>query len=308
MEEYDVPEGHKSGYVVVVGRPNVGKSTLMNAFLGEKIAIVSPLPQTTRQRQLGILTEEGYQVVFMDTPGIMRPRHKLDEFMVDTAVDTLQDADLILWLVDVSEPVGGGDRAIADQLRELATPTILAMNKGDLLKPADVLPQSEAYRALLPEAAWILFSAQRGQGRDELLQMIINALPEGPRFYPDDQLTDGFVRDMAAEFIREQLMLQLREEIPYGTAVQILEYKERESGDVYISANIIIDRDSHKRIIIGTKGQQLKAIGAAARAELEELVGGKVFLELWVKVEPKWRTNEKMLKRLGYTQPVEEKG
>ncbi|HRQ41948.1 MAG TPA: GTPase Era [Chloroflexota bacterium] len=300
MEEYEVPAGFKSGFVAVVGRPNVGKSTLMNAFLGEKVAIVSPKPQTTRQRQLGILTTEVYQIVFMDTPGIMLPQHKLDEFMVDTAVETLNDADVILWLVDASEPVGAGDRAIAARLEASPTPSILAMNKADLLPAAEVLPRTEAYRALLPAAEWILFSAQNGRGRDELLDMIVNALPEGPRYYPEDQVTDSYVRDMAAEFIREQIMRQLRDEVPYGTAVQILEFKERDSGDVYISANIFVDRDTHKRIIIGKKGQQLKEIGAAARAQLEELVGGKVFLELWVKVEPKWRQNEKWLKRLGY--------
>ncbi len=301
MGEYDVPAGYKSGYVAVVGRPNVGKSTLMNAFLGEKIAIVSPRPQTTRQRQLGILTTESVQIIFMDTPGIMQPRHKLDEFMVATAVETLQDADVILWLVDVNEPVGGSDRAIAAQVAAANTPVILALNKSDLLPPDEVIPGTTAYRELLPEAAWVLFSAQTGHGRDELLHLIIDALPEGPRYYPEDQLTDVFVRDMAAEFIREQLMQQLRDEIPYGTAVQLLEFKERDNGIIYISANIFIERDSHKRIIIGAKGQQLKEIGAAARAQLEELVGSKVFLELWVKVEPKWRYNEKVLKRLGYS-------
>ncbi len=299
-EEYEVTAGFKSGFVAVVGRPNVGKSTLLNAFLGEKVAIVSPKPQTTRQRQLGILTTETYQIVFMDTPGIMLPQHKLDEFMVDTAVDTLNDADVILWLVDASEPVGAGDRAIAERLQTIPTPTILALNKADLLPAAEVLPRTEAYRALLPTAEWILFSAQKGHGRDELLAMIVAALPEGPRYYPEDQVTDSYVRDMAAEFIREQIMLQLRDEVPYGTAVQILEFKERDSGDVYISANIFVDRNTHKQIIIGKKGQQLKEIGTAARAQLEELVGGKVFLELWVKVEPKWRQNEKWLKRLGY--------
>lgn len=302
-ELYEVPAGHKSGFVTVVGRPNVGKSTLINAFLQEKIAIVTPRPQTTRTRQLGILTRDQFQIVFIDTPGMLKPRQKLDEFMMDTAVDTLTDADVIVWMVDASEPVGAGDQAIANQLLALepGTPIILAMNKGDLLAKEDILPRTAAYRALLPAAAWILFSAQAGNGRDELLHMIVAALPEGPRYYPPDQVTDVYVRDMAAEFIREQIMLQLREEIPYGTAVQILEFKERDNGDTYISANIFVERDSHKRIIIGAKGRQLRAIGTAARRELEELVGGKVFLELWVKVEPKWRTNERALKRLGYT-------
>lgn len=302
---FDVPEGHKSGVVALVGRPNVGKSTLMNAFMQQKIAIVTPRPQTTRTRQLGILTEPHFQVIFVDTPGLMQPRHKLDAFMVQTAVETLQDADVILWLVDASEEVGAGDRAIAQQLASLGTavPVILAMNKSDLLSAAEVLPRTEAYRALLPNAQWILFSATQGNGRDELFQMIINALPEGPRYYPPEQITDLFERDIAAELIREQVMLQLRDEVPYGVAVQIEEFKERENDVTYISATIFTERESHKQIIIGAKGSQLRELGSAARKEIEELIGGKVFLELWVKVEPRWRRNEKALKRFGYSTP-----
>lgn len=302
---FDVPEGHKSGVVALVGRPNVGKSTLMNAFMQQKIAIVTPRPQTTRTRQLGILTEPHFQVIFVDTPGLMQPRHKLDAFMVQTAVETLQDADVILWLVDASEEVGAGDRAIAQQLASLGTavPIILAMNKSDLLSAAEVLPRTEAYRALLPDAQWILFSATQGNGRDELFQMIINALPEGPRYYPPEQITDLFERDIAAELIREQVMLQLRDEVPYGVAVQIEEFKERENDVTYISATIFTERESHKQIIIGAKGSQLRELGSAARKEIEELIGGKVFLELWVKVEPRWRRNEKALKRFGYSTP-----
>ncbi len=301
IDEFEIPEGFRSGFVAVMGRPNVGKSTLMNAFLQDKIAIVTPRPQTTRTRQLGILTTDSYQIVFIDTPGLIKPRHKLDEYMVEAATGSLEDADVILYLVDVSQPVGAGDKIIAGQLQAAQnTPIILGMNKADLLKPDQVMPQTEAYRALLPEAPWILFSATQGNGRDELLQMIVERLPEGPPFYPPDQVTDAYVRDMAAEFIREQIMLQLREEVPYGTAVQILEFKERENGATYISANIFVERDTHKRIIIGRKGEQLKKIGAAARKELEQLTGGKVYLDLWVKVLPKWRRNEKALRRLGY--------
>ncbi|NKQ37183.1 MAG: GTPase Era [Chloroflexi bacterium] len=301
VDQFEIPEGFRSGFVAVVGRPNVGKSTLMNAFLQDKIAIVTPRPQTTRTRQLGILTTGSYQIVFIDTPGLIKPRHKLDEYMVEVATDSLEDADVILYLVDVSQPVGTGDKIIARQLQAVKnTPVILGMNKADLLKPDQVMPQTEAYRALLPDAPWILFSATRGHGRDELLQMLVERLPEGPPFYPPDQVTDAYVRDMAAEFIREQIMLQLREEVPYGTAVQILDFKERPNGTTYISANIFVERDTHKRIIIGNKGEQLKKIGAAARKELEQLVGGKVYLELWVKVLPKWRRNEKALRRLGY--------
>ncbi len=300
--EEELPEGHRSGFVAVIGRPNAGKSTLMNAFLEDKIAIVTPRPQTTRSRQLGILTTELSQIVFVDTPGIMKPRHKLDEYMVMVATESLQSADVVLWLVDAADAVGGGDRAIAKTLAALDEhiPIILAMNKSDLLKPARVMSQTEAYSRLLPRAEWLLFSATEGNGRNELLHLIIQALPQGPRFYPADQITDIYMRDMAAEFIREQIFLQMRDEIPYSVAVQVIDFKERENGTTYISANIYVERSNHKRILIGNKGSQLKNLGAAARKELEALVGGKVYLELWVKVEPKWRQNEKALRRLGY--------
>lgn len=297
------PEGHKSGFVTVVGRPNVGKSTLINAFLGQKIAIVTPRPQTTRIRQLGILTEPDYQMVFVDTPGMMKPRHKLDEFMVETAVDALNDADVVLWLVDGSEKPGPGDRAIVAHLAKLDENVrlVLGINKGDMLSMEQVLPHTEAYRELVPAANWILFSALHGNGRDELLQMLVEALPEGPRYYPADQVTDLYLRDIVAELIREQIMLQMRDEIPYGVAVQTDQYKERENGVTYIGANIFIERDSHKRILIGAKGAQLRQIGSAARQEIESFLEGKVFLDLWVKVEPKWRRNERALKRFGYS-------
>lgn len=302
---YETAANHRSGFVAVIGRPNVGKSTLINGLLQEKINIVSPRPQTTRSRQLGILTTAAYQIVFMDTPGLMKPRHKLDEFMVETATDSLNEADVVVWLVDGSEAIGPGDRAIAQQLQGLdeAIPVILAINKSDITAPENVLPHTEAYRRLLPEAAWIFFSAQSGNGRAELLDLIVQLLPEGPRYYPADQITDVYVRDMAAEFIREQIMLQLRDEIPYGVAVQVDQFKERENGTTYIGANIFVERENHKRIVIGAKGSQLRQIGAAARKELESLVEGKVFLDLWVKVEPKWRRSEQALKRLGYSKP-----
>jgi len=298
-----VADGHKSGFVAVVGRPNVGKSTLMNVLLNQKIAIVSPRPQTTRIRQLGIITQPEYQIIFVDTPGMMKPRHKLGEFMMDIALAALDDAEIVLWLVDASEEPGPGDQAIAQQLATLGDQVtlILGMNKVDLLAAHEVLPRTAAYRALLPEAQWILFSATRASGCDELLQMIIDALPEGPRYYPVDQITDLYVRDLAAELIREQVMNQLRDEIPHGVAVQVDEYKERPNGTVYIHATIFVERSNHKRIVIGTKGVQLRSLGVAARQEIENLIEGKVFLELWVKVEPNWRRNAKSLKRLGYS-------
>ncbi len=305
FSDYETADNHRSGFVAVIGRPNVGKSTLINGLLQEKINIVSPRPQTTRSRQLGILTSPDYQIMFIDTPGLMQPRHKLDEFMVETAVESLSEADVVLWLVDGSEPIGPGDRAISKQLNALdqSIPVILGINKSDITAVENVLPYTEAYRALLPEATWLFFSAQTGNGRNELLNLVVQALPKGPRYYPADQVTDSYLRDMAAEFIREQVMIQLRDEIPYSIAVQVDEFKERPNGTTYVGATVFVERDNHKRIIIGAKGSQLRQIGAAARKEIEALLDGKVFLELWVKVEPKWRQNEKALKRLGYSKP-----
>lgn len=302
-EEEALPPGHRSGFVAVVGRPNVGKSTLINAFLRQKVAIVSPRPQTTRITQRAILTTDDYQMIFVDTPGIMQPRHKLDEFMLDAALETLRDADVILWLVDASGAPGAGDREIAQKLHQVSkqTPTILAINKADLLQPSEVLPRTDAYRALLPEAQnWILFSATEGQGRNELFEMLIAALPEGPRYYPVDQITDLYVRDIAAEMIREQVLLKIREEIPHGVAVQVEEFKERENGVVYINATIYVERESHKKIVIGSKGAQLRDIGAGARREIERLLGTRIYLDLWVKDAPRWRSDASALRRFGY--------
>ena len=303
IEEEELPEGHKSGFVAVVGRPNVGKSTVMNAFLQQKVAIVTPRPQTTRTRQLGIITRPDYQMIFVDTPGMMQPRHKLDEFMLATAREALEDTDVILWLVDVSSPPGAGDHEIAAHLRELAgsSTIILGMNKSDLLQPDEVLPRTEAYRALLPEAdEWILFSATEGEGREALYKMLVEALPEGPRYFPVDQVTDVYMRDLAAEMIREQILLQIRDEIPHGVAVSVVEFKERDNGVIYINANVYVEREAHKKIIIGARGAQLRDIGAAARKEIERMLGARVYLDLWVKEEPRWRSNEAALKRFGY--------
>ena len=299
-----LPEGHKSGFVAVAGRPNVGKSTLMNAFMGQKIAIVTPRPQTTRTNQLGIVSHPTYQIVFVDTPGLLRPRHKLDEYMVGVAREAVQDADVVLWLVDAAEAPGEGDQLIAENMKAVQqkAPVILAMNKVDVLDPEQVKSRAQAYRELLPDAPWIMFSALLGDGVQQLLDMILERLPEGPRYYPVDQTTDTFIRDISAELIREQIFLQMREELPYGTYVRVEEFKERENGVTYINATIFVERENHKKMIIGAEGSQLRKIGAAARKEIEELVQGKVFLDLWVKVEPNWRQDELTLQRFGYGQ------
>lgn len=299
---YETPEGHRSGFVALVGRPNVGKSTLMNAFMRQKIAAVTHRPQTTRTRQLGIITEPGYQMIFIDTPGIIRdPRHQLDEYMVQAAMETLDDADVVLWIVDMSENPGSGDRDIAKLLSEGERNVILALNKIDAVSPAEALQRTEAYVSLLRSAEWLHVSALTGDGVGELLDKLVAALPEGPRYYPADQITDIYERNIAAEMIREQIMLQLRDEVPYGTAVKVRDFKERDNGDTYVSADIFVERDTHKSIVIGAGGAQLKAIGAAAREQIEELVGGKVFLELWVKVEKDWRRDPNLLRQFGYS-------
>ena len=299
---YEIPEDHRSGFVALVGRPNVGKSTLMNALMGQKIAAVTHRPQTTRTRQLGIITEPGYQMIFIDTPGIIRdPRHELDEFMVQTALETLDDADVVLWLVDMTALPGSGDRDVAALLAEGERRVILALNKIDAVSPAEALQRTEAYVSLLRAAEWLHLSALTGDGVAELRDRLVAALPEGPRYYPAEQITDVYERAIAAELIREQIMLQLRDEIPYGTAVRVRDFKERPNGTTYISADIFVERDSHKSIVIGAGGAQLKAIGAAAREQIEGLTGGKVFLELWVKVEKDWRRNPNALRQLGYS-------
>jgi GTP-binding protein Era len=275
----------------------------MTAIFIQKGAMVCPRPPTTSTNQLGIVTQPDYQIVFVDTPGLIAPRHKLDEYMVGVAGEALKDAEIVLWVVDGSEPPGAGDRAIAETLKGLPKRSrlVLAINKADLVAPDDVIARTEAYRGLALEAEWIFFSALDEGSVASLLQMLIDLLPEGPRYYPADQTTDTYVRDIAAELIREQIFLKMREELPYGTAVQVNEYKLRDNGITYISATIFVERDNHKKIIIGNKGKQLREIGAAARKEIEKLIQGKCYLELWVKVEPQWRRSDQSLKRFGYS-------
>jgi GTP-binding protein Era len=303
-----LPPDHRSGFVAVVGKPNVGKSTLMNAYLGQKIAIVSPKPQTTRNRLLGILTlvqDEGdiadAQIIFVDTPGIHKPLHRLGEYMVETAVRAIPDADLILFLVDVSRPPGDEDRQIGDILkRQGHVPTLLVLNKADQLPPEDVKARVEAYQALGEFDDWLLASALRGDNLELLLGAMIERLPIGPRYFPEEQVTDQQLRFMAAELIREQVFRHLRQEIPYSVAVIVDQFKERSATMTYVSANIFVERDTQKAIILGQKGKMIKRIGQDARREIQSLVGTRVYLELWVKVRKRWRKDKKELQRMGY--------
>lgn len=299
----DLPPGHKSGFVAVIGRPNVGKSTLMNAILGEKLAIVSPKPQTTRLRQLGILTRDDAQIIFVDTPGIHNPRTPLGQFMVSVALDALKDADVVLFMGDLSENVTPEDRQIADLVRQAQseTPGLLVLNKVDLAPSPETLQRRvEAFRLLVPDAEWLTTVAVTGEGVPQVLQAIIDRLPEGPRYYPEDQLSDTTVRDIVAEMIREKVLLNLEEEVPHGVATVVEEFKQRSEDMTYVHATIYVERDSHKGIVIGKKGQMLKTISQQARTEIEGFLGTKVYLELWVKVLKNWRRDERTLRRLGY--------
>jgi GTP-binding protein Era len=300
----EVGPDHRSGFVAVVGRPNVGKSTLINACLGQKIAIVSEKPQTTRNRLLGIFTRPDAQVVFIDTPGIHVPLHKLGQVMVETAVRAIPDADAVLCVADASQPPGDEDALVADAIRRAPAglPVVLALNKIDLL-PSPDSPHAAAYLALFQPAAWLPVSATRGDNRDRLLDLVIAHLPRGPRYFPEDEVTDQQTRFIVAELVREAALRRLRQEVPYALAVVVEEFKERSRDMTYISATIFVERTSQKGIVIGQGGQTLKEIGQMARAEIESLIGSRVFLELWVKVRPKWRKKEEDLRQFGYTLP-----
>jgi GTP-binding protein Era len=300
-------ESFRAGYVALVGRPNVGKSTLMNALLGQKVAAVSPRPQTTRQRQLGILTTDEAQIVFMDTPGIHKPVHKLGEFMNQVAEDTLKDADLILWLVEANNNPTPEDTRIADKLREMKDlpPLVLAVNKLDLTGGYDLSERLDKIQRLYPQGKLMQFSASTGAGLDQLLAEILKNLPEGEPFFDPDQVTDYYERDIAAELIREAALLNLREEIPHGVAVRIDDFEEREDGSAYIHATLFVERESHKGIVIGKGGEMMKKIGSSARKEIEDMSGRKAFLDLRVKVNQNWRNKPDALRWLGYVRDKE---
>ncbi len=300
----ELPPDHRSGYVSVIGRPNVGKSTLMNAFLGQKIAIVSEKLQTTRNRILGILTRPDAQVIFVDTPGIHKPLHKLGEFMVETAKRAIPDADVICFVVDVSTWPTDEDKQIAGLLDSVrAKPIILVLNKVDLLNAEDLASHAQAYRALGNFAAEYATSALHGDNLDALLAGIVAHLPVGPRYYPEEQITDQMERFLAAELIRGQALHALRQEVPYALAVVVEQFQERREGVVYIEANIYVEKESQKKIVIGRGGSMLKQIGQAARREIEAMLEARVYLELWVKVREGWRKKDKELRQFGYALP-----
>jgi GTP-binding protein Era len=287
----------KSGFISIIGRPNVGKSTLLNALLGEKIAIISDKPQTTRNRILGIVNQPGAQMVFMDTPGIHKPMHKMNEVMVKTALATYNEVDVILMLVEAAEPPGGGDKFIIETLSQVKTPVFLLINKVDLVKKEALLPLMQECSKLYHFAEIIPVSALK-KDIGGLLDAILRRLPQGPRYFPDDQLTDQPERFIVSELIREKIFELTKEEIPYSTAVVIEEMKE-EPDITRITAVIYVERDSQKGILIGKGGGMLKQIGTFARLDAEKLLGTKIFLQIWVKVKKGWREDEHMLKNIG---------
>jgi GTPase len=291
-----------SGFVAVLGRPNVGKSTLINSLMGQKIAAVSPKPQTTRKRQLGILTLPDTQIIFVDTPGIHQPRHKLGESMNKQAREALEASDLILFLVDASQRPTDEDRILVDLLHEMKgkVPTILAFNKIDQVE-MDILEQHEQeFLRQMPEVIPLRISAARGDNLGILIDLIQMRLPKSQALFPEGQVTDLYERDIAGDLIREAALINLRDEIPHGITVRIDEFTERNEHGAYIAATIFVERESHKPIVIGQSGGMLKKIGSSARAEIEKMSGRKVFLQLKVKVRKNWRNNEKILRWFGY--------
>jgi GTP-binding protein Era len=290
----------KSGFVAILGRPNVGKSTLMNQIIGQKIAIMSDKPQTTRNKIHGVYTTDDMQLVFLDTPGIHKPNSKLGHYMVDTAMNTLREVDVILFIVDVSTGLGGGDRFVIESFRGISTPVILAINKIDTVAPEKLLPFIAQYNELYPFSEIVPVSAKNGNNIHTLLEQIGKYITAGPQYYPADQITDHPEQFICAELIREKILAKTHEEIPHSIAVTIENMSVRNSGIVDLAAIIYVERESQKPIIIGKNGAMLKQIGELARLDIEKLLGSKIFLQLWVKIKKDWRNTERILRELGY--------
>lgn len=294
-------DNFKSGFVTLIGRPNVGKSTLMNQLIGQKIAITSNKPQTTRNKIQTVYTCEEGQIVFVDTPGIHKAKNKLGEYMVNVAEQTLKEVDVVLWLVEPTDFIGAGERHIAEQLERVSTPVILVINKVDTIKKEDILKFIDNYRKIYNFAEIVPVSALKGTNTDDLINTIFKYLKEGPMFYDEDTVTDQPMRHIVAELVREKALKCLDDEIPHGIAVYIDQMKERKSGKIIdIDATIVCERDSHKGIIIGKQGAMLKKIGSAARYEIERMMEIQINLKLWVKVRKEWRDSDVQLKNFGY--------
>ncbi|MFC3039092.1 GTPase Era [Virgibacillus xinjiangensis] len=290
----------KSGFISIIGRPNVGKSTFMNKVIGQKIAIMSDKPQTTRNKIQGVLTEKDAQMVFIDTPGIHKPKHRLGDFMVKVAEDTLNEVDAILFMINAQEGYGRGDQYIIDRLQQVNRPVFLVINKIDLIHPDDLFAMIAEYKERYDFKEIIPISALEGNNVDRLLEVVKGYLPEGPQYYPEDQVTDHPERFVISELIREKVLHLTKEEIPHSIAVVIENIEERESEKVLIQATVVTERKSQKGILIGKQGSMLKKIGQDARKDIEALLGSKVYLELWVKVKKDWRNRQNQLHEYGF--------
>ncbi|WP_138415734.1 GTPase Era [Aquibacillus sediminis] len=291
----------KSGFISIIGRPNVGKSTFMNRVIGQKIAIMSDKPQTTRNKVQGVLTEKDAQFIFIDTPGIHKPKHKLGDFMVKIAENTLNEVDAVLFMINAEEGYGRGDQFILDRLQKVNNPVFLIINKIDQVHPDQLLPLIDEYKNKFEFEEIIPISALEGNNVDHLLQVVKSHLPEGPQYYPEDQVTDHPERFIISELIREKALQLTREEIPHSIAVVIDNIEERENEKLLVQATIVTERKSQKGIIIGKQGSMLKEIGKRARRDIEALLGTKVYLELWVKVQKDWRNRQQQLTEFGFS-------
>lgn len=291
---------YKSGFVTIVGRPNVGKSTFLNRVIGQKIAIMSNTAQTTRNKIQGIYTTDEAQIVFIDTPGVHKPKSKLGDYMVQSAMSALNEVDAVLFMVNAAEKRGAGDNFIIDRLKNVKAPVYLLINKIDQVKPDDLLPVMEQYQTALPWKAVYPISALGGNNVDELLTGLVEQMPNGPQYYPADQVTDHPERFVVSELIREKIFMLTREEVPHSVAIEIESMKQKDEDHVHIEATIIVERPTQKGIMIGKGGSMLKKIGTLARQDIEHLLGSKVYLQLWVKVQPNWRDKSTLLKSYGY--------
>ena len=299
-ENFIQSDEFKSGYVSIIGEPNVGKSTLLNSLMGTKLAIVTPKPQTTRNRITGILTTDDYQIIFIDTPGVLDPKYKLQEQMVKTAFSAADDADLILYMLDMTDVKTELEKRILNLMSESNAKAFLLMNKIDLIDKRSLLPLIEMYKDKFDFEAILPISALHGDGLPELVNLIVQHLPPGPIYYPPDQLSELNERFFVAEIIREKVFLKTRQEIPYASSVLVEQFKERDKGKTYIQATIFVERNSQKGILIGKRGRAIKAIGGDARREIEEFIGSPVYLDLRVAVKENWSDNARKLKELGY--------
>ncbi|MBE6051639.1 MAG: GTPase Era [Clostridium sp.] len=291
----------KSGFVTIVGRPNVGKSTLMNHIMGEKLSIVSNKPQTTRNNIQTILTKKDqYQIVFVDTPGIHKPKHRLGEYMVNSAKESVKDVDLVIFITNPDEELGRGDKFILETLKNTKAPVFLVLNKVDETSKEKVAMSLAKFSKEFNFKEIIPISALKGKNVDTLVKLMVENLPEGPMYYPEDMITDVQERFVVSEIVREKALRTLRDEVPHGIAVDVIQMKQKENGTYHIEVDLICEKDSHKGIIIGKDGQSLKKIGESARYELERFLDAKVNIKIWVKVRKEWRDNQNLLKELGY--------